>query len=237
MAAHSSFVSNNHPACSIRSPCPFCVHARSLSRYARSCFARQLLRSLHSHSPAILWQMLRYVRQVFVGSSQIIKPFPCHLPHSLSNCQFPMPLNKKCATPAGGSRRQAPSCFGLPPSTTLAPLASARASSLRKEKTRRFAPQFFLCSVPAQGCITCSQQFYHFLKLFYQIQIPGSGNPKTVLGISTGSDPFAFLSSCTFHIAKCCTFNVAKCCTIHIAKHCTINIAGRNTAHIIPLPV
>ena len=171
MAAHSSFVSNNHPACSIRSPCPFCVHARSLSRYARSCFARQLLRSLHSHSPAILWQMLRYVRQVFVGSSQIIKPLPCHLPHSLSNCQFPMPLNKKCATPAGGSRRQAPSCFGLPPSTTLAPLASARASSLRKEKTRRFAPQFFLCSVPAQGCITCSQQFYHFLKLFYQIQI------------------------------------------------------------------
>lgn len=44
----------NHPACSIRSPYPFCVHARSLSRYVRSCFARQLLRSLHSHSSAIL---------------------------------------------------------------------------------------------------------------------------------------------------------------------------------------
>ena len=115
---------------------------RSLSRYARSCFARQLLRSLHSHSPAILWQMLRYVRQVFVGSRQIIKPLPCHLPHSLSNCQFPMPLNKKCATPAGGSRRQAPSCFGLPPSTTLAPLASARAGSLRKQKQVASLPRF-----------------------------------------------------------------------------------------------
>ena len=110
----------------------------------------------NSHSTAVQWQMLRSVRQVLIYCSQIIKPLPCHLPHSLSNCQFPMPLNKKCATPAGGSRRQAPSCFGLPPSTTLAPLASARASSLRKEKTRHFAPQFFLCSVPAQDCITCS---------------------------------------------------------------------------------
>lgn len=124
--------------------------------------------------------MLRYVRQVFVGSSQIIKPLPYHLPHSLSNCQFPMPLNKKYATPAGGSRRQAPSCFGLPPSTTLTPLAAARASSLRKEKTRRCAPQFFLCSVPAQGCITCSLQFYHFLKMFTKYKYRAQETQKQV---------------------------------------------------------
>jgi hypothetical protein len=37
---------------------------RSLSRYARSCFAHQLLRSLNSHSSAVQWQMLRSVRQV-----------------------------------------------------------------------------------------------------------------------------------------------------------------------------
>ncbi len=123
---------NNHLVCCIHSRISFCVHFRSLSRYARSCFARQLLRSLHSHSPAILWQMLRYVRQVFVGSSQIIKPFPCHLPHSLSNCQFPMPLNKKCATPAGAVSVRRPHASGslLPPpslhSLRLAPCHSAR---------------------------------------------------------------------------------------------------------------
>lgn len=37
---------------------------RSLSRYARSCFAQQLFRSLNSHSTAVQWQMLRSVRQV-----------------------------------------------------------------------------------------------------------------------------------------------------------------------------
>ena len=119
---------------------------RSLSRYARSCFARQLLRSLHSHSPAILWQMLRYVRQVFVGSRQIIKPLPCHLPHPLSNCQFPMPLNKKCATPAGAVSVRRPHASGslLPPpslhSLRLAPRHSAREKHVASLRSFSFAP-------------------------------------------------------------------------------------------------
>lgn len=36
----------------------------------------------------------------------------------------------------------------LPSATTLAPLATARASSLRNKKTLHFVPQFFYCSVP-----------------------------------------------------------------------------------------
>ncbi|WP_313379833.1 hypothetical protein [Proteiniphilum saccharofermentans] len=35
----------------------------------------------------------------------------------------------------------------LPSATTLAPLATARASSLRNKKTLHFVPQFFYCSV------------------------------------------------------------------------------------------
>lgn len=86
----------------------------------------------NSHSTAVQWQMLRSVRQVLIYCSQIIKPFPCHLPHSLSNCQFPMPLNKKCATPAGAVSVRRPHASGslLPPpslhSLRLAPCHSAR---------------------------------------------------------------------------------------------------------------
>lgn len=123
---------NNHLVCCIHSRISFCVHFRSLSRYVRSCFAHQLLRSLNSHSSAIQWQMLRSIRQVKQYGCQIMIPLPLtFLTHSaIARSGFP---GTKSAPPLLGSRRQAPSYFGLPPSTTLAPLAAARALSLRKE--------------------------------------------------------------------------------------------------------
>jgi len=46
----------------------------------------------------------------------------------------PVAINKKCATPAAAVGVSRTRKLVLPPATTLAPLAAARASSLRKEK-------------------------------------------------------------------------------------------------------
>lgn len=79
------------------------------------------------------------------------------------------PYNKKSATPAVISRRhqrsllRAPSCHRLRSTRVGSRLVTPQA------KTGRCAPQFFHCSVPAQGCISCSTQSNYILKTFILI--------------------------------------------------------------------
>jgi len=60
-------------------------------------------------------------------------------------------FEQKVRHPCWGSKRQAPSCFGLPPSATLAPLAAARALSLRKEKHVAMLRSFSFAPFPLKA--------------------------------------------------------------------------------------
>ena len=162
---------NNHLVCSIHSRYPFCVHS-SLSQSLCSLMLRSSTPSFAQFAQLSCSMANASFRSSGkICGCQIMIPLPLTFLTHFAIAKSGSPRTKSPPPLLSTAGVTSAHDFALPHATAFAPLASARASSLRKEKTRRFAPQFFLCSVPAQGCITCSQQFYHFLKLFYQIQI------------------------------------------------------------------
>lgn len=160
---------NNHLVCSIHSRYPFCVHS-SLSQSLCSLMLRSTTLSFaqftqHSCSMA---------NASFRSSGKIC------------GCQIMIPLPLTFLTHFAIAKSGSPRTKSPPPLLSTAGVTSAhdfalpschRLRSTRvgsrlvtpQAKTGRCAPQFFHCSVPAQGCISCSTQSNYILKTFILI--------------------------------------------------------------------
>lgn len=133
---------NNHLVCSIHSRYPFCVHS-SLSQSLCSLMLRSTTLSFAQftqHSCSMANASFRSSGKICV--CQIMIPLPLTFLTHFAIAKSGSPRTKSPPPLLSTASVTSAHDFALPHATAFAPLASARASSLRKQKQLAALPSF-----------------------------------------------------------------------------------------------